>query len=125
MALPGYVLNAEGSDYHYVSISRLHSRQADPNPSGTTCLQQPAGGDTKTALVQGGQERSSEVEAEGSKLHHASCVFPEEARGLWGWPENETQIVPDTGNPIGGGSHPQDEVRETEMVSWWESVGHW
>ncbi|XP_074688336.1 KICSTOR complex protein SZT2 isoform X5 [Strix aluco] len=110
MALPGYMLNAEGSDYHYISISRLHSRRAAPNPSGTPCLQQPAGGSARTALGQAGQEGSSEAEAEGSELHHASCVFPEEARGLWGWPESETCVVPDTGNPVGGGSHTQDEV---------------
>uniref|UniRef100_A0A8U7MAB0 SZT2 subunit of KICSTOR complex n=1 Tax=Corvus moneduloides TaxID=1196302 RepID=A0A8U7MAB0_CORMO len=47
MALPGYMLNAEGDDYHYVSISRLHSRRAAPDPSGTPCLQQPAGGLSK------------------------------------------------------------------------------
>uniref|UniRef100_A0A663MDN3 SZT2 subunit of KICSTOR complex n=1 Tax=Athene cunicularia TaxID=194338 RepID=A0A663MDN3_ATHCN len=44
MALPGYMLNAEGSDYHYISISRLHSRRAAPNSSGTPGLQQPPGG---------------------------------------------------------------------------------
>lgn len=124
MALPGYMLNAEGSDYHYISISRLHSRRAVPNPSGTPCLQQPAGGGTRTALGQAAQEGSSEAEAEGSELHHASCVLPEEAQGLWGWPESETRIVPDTGNPIRGGSHAQDEVRDTEVVFWWEGVGH-
>ena len=124
MALPGYMLNAEGSDYHYISISRLHSRRAAPNPSGTPCLQQPAGGGTRTALGQAGQEGSSEAEAEGSELHHASCVLPEEAQGLWGWSESETRIVPDTGNPVGGGSHTQDEVRDTEVVCWWEGVGH-
>ncbi|XP_042661964.1 KICSTOR complex protein SZT2 isoform X2 [Tyto alba] len=110
MALPGYMLNAEGSDYHYISISRLHSRRAAPNPSGTPCLQQPAGGGTRTALGQAGQEGSSEAEVEGSELHHASCVLPEEPRGLWGWPERVTRVVPDTTNPVGGGSHTQDEV---------------
>lgn len=116
MVLPGYMLNAEGSDYHYISISRLHSRQEAPNPSGTPCLQQPAGGATRTALGQAGQEGSSEAEAESSELHHASCVLPEEAQGLWGWPESETRIVADTGNPTHGGSHAQDEVRDTELV---------
>ncbi|PKU46462.1 protein szt2 [Limosa lapponica baueri] len=110
MALPGYMLNAEGSDYHYISISRLHSRRAAPNPSGTPCLQQPAGEGTRTALGQAGQEGSSEAEAEGSELQHASCVLPEEAQGLWGWPESETRIVPDTANPMRGGRHAQDEV---------------
>ncbi|XP_075615764.1 KICSTOR complex protein SZT2 isoform X3 [Balearica regulorum gibbericeps] len=110
MALPGYMLNAEGSDYHYISISRLHSRRAAPNPSGTPSLQQPAGGGTRTALGHAGQEGSCEVETESSELHHASCVLPEEAQGLWGWPESESRIVPDSGNPIRGGSHAQDEV---------------
>ncbi|XP_075280817.1 KICSTOR complex protein SZT2 isoform X6 [Opisthocomus hoazin] len=110
MALPGYMLNAEGSDYHYISISRLHSRRAAPNPSGTPCLQQPAGGGTRTVLGQAGQDGSSEAEAEGSELQHTSCVLPEEARGLWGWPDSESRVVPDTGNPVGAGSHTQDEV---------------
>ncbi|XP_051481750.1 KICSTOR complex protein SZT2 isoform X4 [Apus apus] len=109
MALPGYVLNAEGNDYHYISISRLHSRQAAPNSMGTPCLH-PAGGGSRTTLGQTGQEGSSEAEAEGSDLHHTSCVLPEEAQGLWGWPESETRIVPGTGNAIHGGSRAQDEV---------------
>ncbi|OXB68491.1 hypothetical protein ASZ78_000428 [Callipepla squamata] len=109
MALPGYVINAEGSDYHYISISRLHSRQAAPSPAGTSCLQQQAGGSTGTALGQAGREGSSEAEAESSELHHANCVLPEESRGLWGWPENEMHVVSDTGNSIGGDSHAQDE----------------
>ncbi|KAM6327697.1 KICSTOR complex protein SZT2 isoform 7-T7 [Podargus strigoides] len=116
MALPGYMLNAEGSDYYYVSISRLRSRRAAPNTSGTSCLQQPAGGGTRTALGQAGQEGSSEAEAENSVLHHASCVLPEEAQGLWGWPESETRVVPDPGNTIRGGSHTQEEV-PGEMLS--------
>ncbi|XP_066857271.1 KICSTOR complex protein SZT2 isoform X1 [Anser cygnoides] len=110
MALPGYVLNAEGSDYHYISISRLHSRRAAPNPAGTPCLQQQTGGSTRTALGQAGREGSSEAEAESSELHHASCALPEEAQGLWGWPESETHVVPEAGNPVAGGSHMQDEV---------------
>lgn len=112
MALPGYVINAEGNDYHYISISRLHSKRAAPNPSGTPCLQQQVGGSTGTALGQAGREGSSEAEAESSDLHHVSCVLPEESQGLWGWPESDMRIVPDTGNPIGGGSHAQDEVRD-------------
>ena len=122
MALPGYVINAEGNDYHYISISRLHSRWAAPNPSGTPCSQQQAGGSTGTALGQAGQEGSSEAEAESSELHRASCVLPEESQGLWGWPESEMRIVPDTGNPIGGGSHAQEEVRDP-WLGWWEGVG--
>ncbi|KAJ7410096.1 Protein SZT2 [Willisornis vidua] len=111
MALPGYMLNAEGNDYHYISISRLHSRRAAPDPSGTTCLQQAAEEGTRTALGQAGQEESIEMEAEGSELlHHTGCVLPEESRGLWEWPESETRIVPDTGNPAGGGTHTQNEV---------------
>lgn len=125
MVLPGYMLNAEGSDYHYISISRLHSRRAAPDPSGTPCLQQPAGGGTRTALSQAGQERSSEAEAEGSELHHTTCALAEEAQGLWGWPESETRIVPDTENAVGGDSHMRDEVRDTEVVFWWEGVRHW
>lgn len=111
MALPGYMLNAEGNDYHYISISRLHSRRTAPEHSGTPCLQQPATGAIRTG---GGQEGTSETEAEGSELsHHTSCVLPEEGQGLWEWPESETRIVPDTGNPAGGGSHTQNEVRNT------------
>ncbi|XP_067157159.1 KICSTOR complex protein SZT2 isoform X2 [Apteryx mantelli] len=125
MALPGYVLNAEGSDYHYISISRLHSRRAAPNPLGTPCLQQPAGGDTRTALGQTGREGSSEAEAESSELPHASCVLPEEARGLWEWSESERSIVPDTGNPVGGGNHTQDEVpREALSLEQSRASGH-
>ncbi|XP_064372150.1 KICSTOR complex protein SZT2 isoform X5 [Dromaius novaehollandiae] len=125
MALPGYVLNAEGSDYHYISISRLHSRRAAPNPLGTPCLQQPAGGDSRTALGQAGREGSSEAEAEGSELPHASCVLPEEARGLWEWSESERNVVPDTGNPVGGGSHTQDEVpREALSLEQSRASGH-
>lgn len=123
MALPGYVLNAEGSDYHYISISRLHSRRAAPNPAGTPCVQQQTGGSTRTALGQAGQEGSSEAEAESSALHHASCALPEEAQGLWGWPESEMRVVPEAGNPVGGGSHMQDEVRDTKVVWWWDGVG--
>lgn len=112
MTLPGYMLNAEGDDYHYISISRLHSRRAAPDPAGTPCLQPPAGGGTRTGLGQAGQEGSSETEAEGSELlQHTNCVLPEEGRGLWEWPESETRVGPDTGNPAGGGSHTQNEVR--------------
>uniref|UniRef100_A0A8C2TAU1 SZT2 subunit of KICSTOR complex n=1 Tax=Coturnix japonica TaxID=93934 RepID=A0A8C2TAU1_COTJA len=68
MALPGYVINAEGSDYHYISISRMHSRQAAPNPSGMSCSQQQAGGSTRTALGQAGHEGSSEAEVTGEVL---------------------------------------------------------
>ncbi|KAF4797089.1 Protein SZT2 [Turdus rufiventris] len=111
MTLPGYMLNAEGDDYHYISISRLHSRRAAPDPAGTPCLQPPAGGGTRTGLGQAGQEGSSETEAEGSELlQHTNCVLPEEGRGLWEWPESETRVVPDTGNPAGGGSHTQNEA---------------
>ncbi|KAM6262723.1 KICSTOR complex protein SZT2 isoform 3-T3 [Porphyrio hochstetteri] len=124
MALPGYMLNAEGSDYHYISISRLHSRRAAPNPAGTPCLQQPAGGPSGTALGQAGQEGSSKAEAEGSELHHASCVLPKEAQGLWGWPESEARIVPDTGNPIHGGGHAQDEVPEALSLEQSRAPGH-
>uniref|UniRef100_A0A8C9L0G8 SZT2 subunit of KICSTOR complex n=1 Tax=Serinus canaria TaxID=9135 RepID=A0A8C9L0G8_SERCA len=68
MSLPGYMLNAEGNDYHYISISRLHSRRTAPEPSGTPCLQQPAAGGTRTGLGQAGQEGTSEIEAESSEL---------------------------------------------------------
>ncbi|XP_009956679.1 PREDICTED: protein SZT2, partial [Leptosomus discolor] len=110
MSLPGYMLNAEGSDYHYISISRLHSRRAAPNPLGTPCLHQSAEGGTRTTLGQAGHEGSGEAEAEGSKLHHVSCVLPEGAQGVWVWPESEMRIVQDTRNPIDGVSHTQDEA---------------
>ncbi|KAM8805626.1 KICSTOR complex protein SZT2 [Eudromia elegans] len=125
MALPGYVLNAEGSDYHYISISRLHSRRAAPNTLGTPSLQQPSGGDARTALGQAGQEGSSEAEAESSELPHASSVLPEEARSLWEWSESERNIAPNTVNPIDGGSHVQDEVpREAQNLEQSQVSGH-
>ncbi|XP_067324031.1 KICSTOR complex protein SZT2 isoform X1 [Anolis sagrei] len=76
MTIPGYVLNAEGNDFYYVSISRLHGPVGGPSPSVTH----------ESTLTEERCESSSKTE--GS----LTCSLPsEEAHGLWAWPASETK----------------------------------
>lgn len=111
MTLPGYVLNAEGSDYHYISISRLHAQRAglgpqDPPECAASALH---GGGPEGAQSQAGLE--SGTKAEGPALQYPPCTRPEEPRGIWPWPTNETCIRADVGSLPDKGSHAQSEVR--------------
>ncbi|XP_073214108.1 KICSTOR complex protein SZT2 isoform X9 [Lepidochelys kempii] len=132
MTLPGYVLNAEGCDYHYVSVSRLrpmetlastvHSLQqppqAWPSPletpaSAVPSLQRPApGGSPGAAQSHVGQEGSSEADAEGLQPNHPMPSLPQGTGGLWAWPVGESQFGPDVGNALGESDQMQDEEPE-------------
>ncbi|XP_019386814.1 PREDICTED: protein SZT2 isoform X1 [Crocodylus porosus] len=114
MTLPGYVLNAEGSDYHYISISRLHAQRAglgpqDPPECAASALH---GGGPEGAQSQAGLE--SGTKAEGPALQYPPCTRPEEPRGIWPWPTNETCIRADVGSLPDKGSHAQSEVPVVE-----------
>ncbi|XP_030427546.1 KICSTOR complex protein SZT2 isoform X14 [Gopherus evgoodei] len=111
MTLPGYVLNVEGSDYHYVSVSRLHPLETPA--SAVPSLQQPApGGSTGAAQSHVGQERSSGADAEGLQPNHPVPSLLQAAEGLWAWPMGESQFGPDMRNPLGESSQTQDEEPE-------------
>ncbi|XP_044883359.1 KICSTOR complex protein SZT2 isoform X6 [Mauremys mutica] len=111
MTLPGYVLNAEGSDYHYVSVSRL--RPLETPASTVPSLQQPApGGSTEAAQSHVGQERSSGADAEGLQPNHPMPSLPQGAGSLWAWSVGESQFGPDMGNPRGESGQTQDEEPE-------------
>ncbi|XP_038267923.1 KICSTOR complex protein SZT2 isoform X3 [Dermochelys coriacea] len=132
MTLPGYVLNAEGSDYHYVSVSRLrpmetlastvHSLQqppqAGPRPvetpdSTVPSLQQLApGGSPGAAQSHVGQEGSSEADAEVLQPNHPMPSLPQGTGGLWAWPVGESQFGLDVGNAVGESNQTQDEEPE-------------
>nr|XP_032650242.1 KICSTOR complex protein SZT2 isoform X8 [Chelonoidis abingdonii] len=111
MTLPGYVLNVEGSDYHYVSVSRLHPLEIPA--SAVPSLQQPAPeGSTGAAQSHVGQEGSSGADAEGLQPNHPMPSLLQSAGGLWAWPMGESQFGPDMGNPLGESSQTQDEEPE-------------
>ncbi|XP_028589593.2 KICSTOR complex protein SZT2 isoform X5 [Podarcis muralis] len=76
IALPGYVLNAEDSDFYYVSISRLHAPKDGPSPTVTL-----------ESTMTGGRCESS-IKTEGSL---PCSTPPEEAHGLWAWPASENK----------------------------------
>ncbi|XP_074988026.1 KICSTOR complex protein SZT2 isoform X8 [Caretta caretta] len=151
MTLPGYVLNAEGCDYHYVSVSRLrpmetlastvHSLQqppqAWPSPletpaSAVPSLQRPApGGSPGAAQSHVGQEGSSEADAEGLQPNHPMPSLPQGTGGLWAWPVGESQFGPDVGNALGESDQMQDEepqevlrLEQSGVVEQSGAVGH-
>ncbi|XP_061488640.1 KICSTOR complex protein SZT2 isoform X3 [Rhineura floridana] len=82
MTLPGYVLNAEGNDFYYVSISRLHAPAGGPSPSVTL-----------ESTMTGGRCESSN-KTEGSL---PCSTPPEEAHGLWAWATSENKAGLETG----------------------------
>uniref|UniRef100_A0A8C3T6R5 SZT2 subunit of KICSTOR complex n=1 Tax=Chelydra serpentina TaxID=8475 RepID=A0A8C3T6R5_CHESE len=144
MTLPGYMLNAEGSDYHYVSVSRLrpletpastvHSlqrpRQAGPSPletptSAVPSLQQPTpGGSTGAAQSHVGQEGSSKADAEGLQPNHPVPSLPQGTGGLWAWPVGESQFGLEVGYPLGESGQTQDEEPEVQRPEQSGAVGH-
>nr|XP_048718492.1 KICSTOR complex protein SZT2 isoform X7 [Caretta caretta] len=151
MTLPGYVLNAEGCDYHYISVSRLrpmetlastvHSLQqppqAWPSPletpaSAVPSLQRPApGGSPGAAQSHVGQEGSSEADAEGLQPNHPMPSLPQGTGGLWAWPVGESQFGPDVGNALGESDQMQDEepqevlrLEQSGVVEQSGAVGH-
>ncbi|XP_032650252.1 KICSTOR complex protein SZT2 isoform X6 [Chelonoidis abingdonii] len=93
MTLPGYVLNVEGSDYHYVSVSRLHPLEIPA--SAVPSLQQPAPeGSTGAAQSHVGQEGSSGADAEGLQPNHPMPSLLQSAGGLWAWPMGASKQRP-------------------------------
>uniref|UniRef100_A0A8D0L4T2 SZT2 n=1 Tax=Sphenodon punctatus TaxID=8508 RepID=A0A8D0L4T2_SPHPU len=106
MTLPRYVLNAEGSNYYYISVSRLHTqrgRASSPVSEGALPGLQPTGGTTGVAESHAGLESSSEIAS--------PCTFPpEETQSLWAWPEGETKAGPETRGSLGESG--QGEVLE-------------
>ncbi|XP_042318948.1 KICSTOR complex protein SZT2 isoform X3 [Sceloporus undulatus] len=95
MTLPGYVLNAEGNDFYYVSVSRLHAPIGGPSPSVTL----------ESTMTGGRCEGSSKTES------CLPCSVPsEEAHGLWAWPASETKAGLDTVEFLGTSSCVHDEV---------------
>ncbi|XP_067423935.1 KICSTOR complex protein SZT2 [Emydura macquarii macquarii] len=103
MALPGYVLNAEGGDYYYVSVSRL--RPLDTPASAGPSLQQPLpGGGARAVQSHVGREGNSE--ADGFQPHHPVPSLSQGPRSPWGWPVDESQCG------LGEGIQTQDEEAE-------------
>ncbi|KAJ7332849.1 hypothetical protein JRQ81_015029 [Phrynocephalus forsythii] len=96
MALPGYVLNAEGNDFYYISVSRLHGPVGGPSPSVTV-----------ESTVTGRRGESTTSRAEGSLPHSTP---PEEPPGLSAWPSSETKAGLETGELPGLSSHVHGEV---------------
>ncbi|XP_074859546.1 KICSTOR complex protein SZT2 isoform X5 [Carettochelys insculpta] len=130
MTLPGYVLNAEGSDYHYISISRLRPLETpastvpslqQPLPSGLgpleiPSLQQPMPeGSTGATQSHVGQEGNSKAVAEGLQPNHLMASLPQGPGSLWAWPMGESPFGPSMGNPLGEGSQTQDEESEVAL----------
>ncbi|KAH0618709.1 hypothetical protein JD844_018144 [Phrynosoma platyrhinos] len=106
MTLPGYVLNAEGNDFYYVSVSRLHAPVGGVSSSVTL-------GSTMTG---GRCESSSKTESS------LPCSVPsEEAHSLWAWPASETKAGLDTVEFLGisscGHSEVLDEVPRLDQAS--------
>ncbi|XP_020638877.3 KICSTOR complex protein SZT2 isoform X4 [Pogona vitticeps] len=94
MTLPGYVLNAEGNDFYFVSVSRLHALVGGPSPSVTL-----------ESTMTGGRCESN-CKTEGSLSHSTP---PEEVHGPWTWPTSETKTGLETGELPGISSHVHDE----------------
>ncbi|XP_044298732.1 KICSTOR complex protein SZT2 isoform X1 [Varanus komodoensis] len=94
ITLPGYVLNAEGNDFYYVSISRLHGPLSGPSPTVTL------------EAVTGGRCESSS-KTEGSLL---CSTPPEDAHGLWTWPASENKAGLESGEFLDLSGHVHDEV---------------
>ncbi|XP_039179309.1 KICSTOR complex protein SZT2 isoform X6 [Crotalus tigris] len=78
MPLPGYVLNPEGSDFYYASVSRLHASVSGPSPSVTL----------ESTMTGGRCESSSKTE--GSL---PCSTPPDEAQSLWAWTANENKTA--------------------------------
>ncbi|ETE66408.1 Protein SZT2, partial [Ophiophagus hannah] len=76
MPLPGYVLNPEGSDFYYASVSRLHTSVSGPSPSVTL----------ESTMTGGRCDSSSKTE--GSL---PCSTPPHEAQSLWAWSANENK----------------------------------
>ncbi|KAG8132270.1 hypothetical protein E2320_010139 [Naja naja] len=76
MPLPGYVLNPEGSDFYYASVSRLHTSVSVPSPSVTL----------ESTMTGGRCDSSSKTE--GSL---PCSTPPDEAQSLWAWSANENK----------------------------------
>lgn len=95
MTLPGYVLNAEGNDFYYISISRLRASVGGPSPSGTVA----------STMTGGRCESSNRTE---------DCLPcstpPQEAHGPWAWPASESRTGLETGELLGMGNLTHSEV---------------
>lgn len=76
MTIPGYVLNAEGNDFYYISVSRLHASMNGPSPAVTL----------ESTMMGGRCESSSKTES--SLL---CSTPPEGAPGLWAWSAGESK----------------------------------
>lgn len=99
MTLPGYVLNAEGNDFYYVSISRLHVSVGGPSALVTL----------ESTVTRGRCESSSK--AEGC----LPCSTPlEEAQGLWTWAASENKTELETAGFWNMGS----QVLHGEVCDW-------
>ncbi|KAJ6659457.1 hypothetical protein lerEdw1_018691 [Lerista edwardsae] len=103
MTIPGYVLNAEGNDFYYVSISRLHASMNGPSPAVTL----------ESTMTGGRCESSSKTES--SLL---CSTPPEEAPGLWAWSAGESKAGLEMGEFLGlssqGHSEPQPLLGSSE-----------
>ncbi|XP_077190209.1 KICSTOR complex protein SZT2 isoform X6 [Paroedura picta] len=97
MTLPGYVLNAEGNDFYYVSISRLHasvSRPSPPEPLANT--------------MTGGRCDSSNRTEDSLPC----STPPEEAHGPWAWPTSESRTGLEAKELLGMSSLAHGELSE-------------
>ncbi|XP_066481411.1 KICSTOR complex protein SZT2 isoform X2 [Tiliqua scincoides] len=97
MTIAGYVLNAEGNDFYYVSISRLHASMSVPSPAVTL----------ESTMTGGRCESSSKTES--SLL---CSTPPEEAHGLWAWSASESKPGLGMGEFVGLSSQVRNEVSE-------------
>ncbi|XP_070601162.1 KICSTOR complex protein SZT2 isoform X6 [Erythrolamprus reginae] len=93
MPLPGYVLNPEGSDFYYASVSRQHASVSGPSPSVTL-----------ESTMTGGRCDSS-IKTEGSL---PCSTPPDEAQSLWAWSANENK----TGECLGINNQTPVEVSD-------------
>uniref|UniRef100_A0A8C5EXF9 SZT2 subunit of KICSTOR complex n=1 Tax=Gopherus evgoodei TaxID=1825980 RepID=A0A8C5EXF9_9SAUR len=111
MTLPGYVLNVEGSDYHYVSVSRLHPLETPA--SAVPSLQQPApGGSTGAAQSHVGQERSSGADAEGLQPNHPQVSCPIlQSLGAWGLCAATSALLSAPSSPAGASKQRPSRVQ--------------
>lgn len=76
MPLPGYVLNPEGSDFYYASVSRLHASVSGPSPSVTL----------ESTMTGGRCDSSSKTE-----VSLPCSTPPDETQSLWAWSANENK----------------------------------
>ncbi|KAL8178837.1 UNVERIFIED_CONTAM: hypothetical protein K2H54_057134 [Gekko kuhli] len=97
MTLPGYVLNAEGNDFYYVSISRLHATVGGPSPPVTLA-----------STMTGGRCDSSNRTEDSLPC----STPPEEAHGPWAWPGSESRTGLETEELLGMSSLAHGELSE-------------